>query len=40
MCQATSTGVSSRAAREGRSIGEVARDLLEGYAGEGAVPKS
>ena len=31
--------VVARAAREGRSISEVVRDLLEGYAGEAAVPK-
>jgi predicted HicB family RNase H-like nuclease len=32
--------VVARAAREGRSISEVVRDLLEGYAGEAAIPKA
>jgi predicted HicB family RNase H-like nuclease len=32
--------VVERATREGRSISEVVRDLLEGYAGEAAAPKT
>jgi predicted HicB family RNase H-like nuclease len=32
--------VVARAAREGRSISEVVRDLLEAYAGEAAAPKT
>ena len=32
--------VIARATREGRSISEVVRDLLEGYAGEAAAPKT
>jgi predicted HicB family RNase H-like nuclease len=32
--------VMARAAREGRSISEVVRDLLEAYAGEAPAPKT
>jgi predicted HicB family RNase H-like nuclease len=32
--------VVARAAREGRSMSEVVRDLLEGYAREAVIPKS
>ena len=32
--------VVARATREGRSISEVVRDLLEGYAREAVIPKS